>query len=734
MDHRAAAEQVLSFWFGNSTARDLTQRRRELWFVADASKRKQVDADVEKALGPLLQQAREPSSELVKAWSSSNASAREMLSLVIVLDQVSRHLYRGQDDEINACTREAVKYVRVALERNLDKHLRSAEFCFLILPLRHFLQRLPEDPACPELRSLLKLSGDERQDDEAAHSRALEAFDTATAASDVLGTSSNRNHITVPTHSDADVLEEECMVPQVEAPMLEEELANIAKDRVFSVLSNYLDERVSKGDDLFVSLSGGVDSMVIAKCLAAYARLPRGFALQARKKRRVEDGSPVLETPRHRVVAVHIDYGNRPESGQEADVVRRWCLAHGIHLNIKTITEIKRGVTPRDEYEKRSRALRYDAYRDAMGTSPSGIMFGHHQGDVQENVVSNTMKGANVLEISGMTPESIVEGVRVWRPLLSLHKDSIYAFARKHQVPWFKDTTPRWSTRGKLRNRLWPALGLVYGSGFGASLSSLAQQSDELHDMLRNEMFDPFWNAITFGKLGAWIPLTTPGLLDRPFFFWRHAMRHVCHRLQAGAIREQPIAQLAQLLQERQFTGKNSDHCRWIELRFQNPSLLFDNGKALCIFKELPNAPSRRGASQQEGFWQLLSLDEKICFKPDGPPLTFGPYRICVVSNSQDEAYPTLDFDLQHWVEHGKLEYALPKSDTYVPCPQYGRKIDFFRGADRKLRSMIPVLINADALVAQPSAVGQAVNAPLASASTAGETVRVSIELASEES
>jgi hypothetical protein len=75
---------------------------------------------------------------------------------------------------------------------------------------------------------------------------------------------------------------------------------------------------------------------------------------------------------------------------------------------------------------------------------------GHHKGDVQENVISNMMKGCSLLELAGMYPEvcmvaryrgrdcmawwhvtanhgidydvhqsqSIVNGVKIWRPML----------------------------------------------------------------------------------------------------------------------------------------------------------------------------------------------------------------------------------------------------------------------------------------------------------------------------
>ena len=59
-------------------------------------------------------------------------------------------------------------------------------------------------------------------------------------------------------------------------------------------------------------------------------------------------------------------------------------------------------------------------------------------GDVQENVISNLMKGTSVLNIGGMGPVGSINGVAVWRPLLCLPKSDIFDYAHKHGVPYFK--------------------------------------------------------------------------------------------------------------------------------------------------------------------------------------------------------------------------------------------------------------------------------------------------------
>jgi hypothetical protein len=142
-----------------------------------------------------------------------------------------------------------------------------------------------------------------------------------------------------------------------------------------------------------VSLSGGVDSMVLALILS---RLGAG---------------------RWRVVGAHIDYGNRPESGAEAAYVAAWCAAQGIVYRLQTMgTELRRGIAGRDAYERESRAVRYAFYADVLAEFPGcgGVCVGHHAGDIQENVITNLLKGTSLLGVAGMTEVSRVNGVPVW--------------------------------------------------------------------------------------------------------------------------------------------------------------------------------------------------------------------------------------------------------------------------------------------------------------------------------
>lgn len=109
---------------------------------------------------------------------------------------------------------------------------------------------------------------------------------------------------------------------------------------------------------------------------------------------------PLLDS----VLALHIDYANRPESGREAAYVSNWCESIGVTCHVRVVNEVTRGITERDQYEKIARQIRYGFYEESIqsilkdfkergkSVQISGVMFGHHQGDVQENIISNIMR------------------------------------------------------------------------------------------------------------------------------------------------------------------------------------------------------------------------------------------------------------------------------------------------------------------------------------------------------
>jgi uncharacterized protein (DUF924 family) len=132
--------QVLEFWFG---PRETRGRAREEWFRKD----EKFDAEIRRRFGELHGQAARGELE---AWRASPAS---MLALVILLDQFSRNLYRGdarsfaQDAHARECAREA-------LARGDELALLPVERQFLYMPFEHSEDMADQDFAVEGMRAL----------------------------------------------------------------------------------------------------------------------------------------------------------------------------------------------------------------------------------------------------------------------------------------------------------------------------------------------------------------------------------------------------------------------------------------------------------------------------------------------------------------------------------------------------------------------------------------------------
>jgi uncharacterized protein (DUF924 family) len=133
-------EAVLEFWFGPREARG---KARPQWFRKD----EKLDAEIRRRFGALhaLAARRE-----LERW---RASPEPMLSLVVVLDQFSRNLYRGdarafaQDAHARECSREA-------RARGDDLGLAPVERQFLYMPFEHSEDAADQDLAVDLMGSL----------------------------------------------------------------------------------------------------------------------------------------------------------------------------------------------------------------------------------------------------------------------------------------------------------------------------------------------------------------------------------------------------------------------------------------------------------------------------------------------------------------------------------------------------------------------------------------------------
>ncbi len=139
--HGAAAgseerwDTVLDFWFAEST--------RAKWWVRDPA----FDEAVQRTLGPLHEKA---AAGLLAHWQESAEGA---LSLVVLLDQVPRNIFR--DTARAFATDEQARWVAVhAVDRGFDRATDVGRRLFFYMPFQHSEDLADQDRACALVGSL----------------------------------------------------------------------------------------------------------------------------------------------------------------------------------------------------------------------------------------------------------------------------------------------------------------------------------------------------------------------------------------------------------------------------------------------------------------------------------------------------------------------------------------------------------------------------------------------------
>ena len=241
-----------------------------------------------------------------------------------------------------------------------------------------------------------------------------------------------------------------------------------------------------------VSLSGGVDSMVLLSILKSLN----------------------IET-----IAVHINYNNRFESKKEEMFLKLWCEYNGIQIFIKSIHDIQRKSSNRTDYENVTKEIRLAFYEEIMEKNGSTcVLLAHHKDDVVENIFANGCRGRNRLDLAIIKDNSIIRNINFGRPLSNHFKESIYKFAHLYQIPYFKDTTPDWSIRGKYRNVIYPSIENAFTKNVKNNLLNLSRQSNEWNELIEFQLIVPFMKKVNFDENN--ISFDIEKYLNYPLCFW----------------------------------------------------------------------------------------------------------------------------------------------------------------------------------------------------------------------
>jgi tRNA(Ile)-lysidine synthase len=184
---------------------------------------------------------------------------------------------------------------------------------------------------------------------------------------------------------------------------------------------------------IVVAVSGGSDSLALLFLLREYCSSRPGFP---------------------EIVAVTVDHGLRPESGDEANYVGELCRKAGItHRILKW-----RGEKPRTGLSASAREARYRLLCDAACDAGAGMIFtGHTLDDQVETYLmrsARSIRDGSERGQAGMAQATLLEA-SIWllRPLLGTRREELRDYLRKLGVVWRDDPSNESSKYERVRVR-----------------------------------------------------------------------------------------------------------------------------------------------------------------------------------------------------------------------------------------------------------------------------------------
>lgn len=354
-------------------------------------------------------------------WDTENTSIRYHLSFIILYDQIPRHVYRN-GDQVPIYLKKALYIFNFVNKSPLfdTDYFTPLEWCFFNLPVRHNNVSNEIFKVINDTWTRVKNTTDTEQ-----YIRFLKSSYNRINVNqkEYLEYSNSEYNVT----SFVDYIDVLANCP------LNLKTTEFEETHLYKTIEGFIHK--NNYQDIIISLSGGVDSMVCSFIL---------------KK--------LQEKLHFNIIAVHIDYANR--SYKEYEFVKDWCAFIKLPVYTRHITEINRtdcmNHGMRSIYEEYTKKVRFETYK-AVSDSPK-VILGHNYDDCFENILTNICNKDKYENLTGINESQNIENIHFLRPMLDIKKKEIYLFAYNHNIPYLHDSTPDWCQRGKIRDSVKPVL------------------------------------------------------------------------------------------------------------------------------------------------------------------------------------------------------------------------------------------------------------------------------------
>ncbi|MBQ3835454.1 MAG: tRNA lysidine(34) synthetase TilS [Elusimicrobia bacterium] len=199
---------------------------------------------------------------------------------------------------------------------------------------------------------------------------------------------------------------------------------------------------VCRGDKILLAVSGGADSMVMASLFA-----------MLRKSIHIE------------LVIVNFNHNLRKESVKESKIVKKFADSLKIECILKELKTKEYAKENNISTETAGRQLRYaELEKTAKEYKCNKIATAHNMNDNAETVLMWMLRGTGTEGISGIpVTRKINKNLTIIRPILSVSRDMIDAYAKEKEIKFCTDKTNFKCdyTRNKIRLNIIPELNKI---------------------------------------------------------------------------------------------------------------------------------------------------------------------------------------------------------------------------------------------------------------------------------
>ncbi len=256
-------------------------------------------------------------------------------------------------------------------------------------------------------------------------------------------------------------------------------------DSLISLVKKFLGQRLTPGRPLLLGFSGGPDSLALLHLLLECA--------------------PDLSLNLH---LAHIDHGWRPESAQEAELLAQYAEKQKLPFHLHRLED--KSVS---NLEAKGREERLKFFSEIYTKiDAQALLLAHQADDLAETILKKVLEGSHLLSLHGMKEVGQLDGMQIWRPLLSARKEELQTWlndkGRLKGHLAIDDKTnydPRF-LRARMRIQIIPQLTESFGKEISANLIRLGNTLGELAAEIESEA-DLWLKNIQRGVLGSYLEI-----------------------------------------------------------------------------------------------------------------------------------------------------------------------------------------------------------------------------------